>query len=86
MQRICPRERAGLSMLAASTAPDRPTGAEEHVQLVDEDDDVAVLDDLGDDALQALLEVAAVLRAGDHPGQVELRPGARRAARPGRPC
>jgi hypothetical protein len=35
------------------------------VQLVDEKDDVAALGDLLHHLLQALLELAAVLRAGD---------------------
>ena len=45
--------------------------ADEVVELVDEQDDVAALGDLLHDLLQALLELAAVLRAGDERGQVE---------------
>ena len=46
-------------------------GADEVVQLVDEQDDVAALGDLLHHLLQALLELAAVLRAGDERRQVE---------------
>ena len=49
-------------------------GARTHegVDLVDERDDLAVrLLDLLEDRLEALLELAAVLRAGDHRGQVQ---------------
>src|SRR5207245_2768267 len=49
----------------------RRTGADEVMQLVDEEDDVAALHDLLHDLLQALLELAAVLRAGDERGEVE---------------
>src|SRR5579883_2085248 len=42
------------------------------MQLVDEDDDLASsLLDLFQDRLQALLELAAILRAGDHRPEVE---------------
>ena len=41
------------------------------MELVDEQDDVAALGDLLHHLLQALLELAAVLRAGDERGQVE---------------
>ena len=48
-------------------------GADDRVQLVDERDDLAVgaALDLLQDGLEPLLELAAVLRAGDHRGQVE---------------
>ena len=46
-------------------------GADEVVQLVDEQDDVAALGDLLHHLLQALLELAAVLRAGDEGREVE---------------
>ncbi len=45
--------------------------ADEVVELVDEQDDVAALGDLLHHLLQALLELAAVLGAGDQGGQVE---------------
>ena len=45
--------------------------ADEVVELVDEQDDVAALGDLLHHLLQALLELAAVLRARDQRGQVE---------------
>src|SRR5215210_2629857 len=46
-------------------------GADEVVELVDEQDDVAALGDLLHHLLEALLELAAVLRAGHERGQVE---------------
>ncbi len=46
------------------------TGADEVVELVDEENDVAALHDLLHDLLQALLELPAVLRAGDERGEV----------------
>ena len=47
-------------------------GADDRVQLVDEQDDLAVgLLDLLEDGLQALLELAAVLGAGDQRADVE---------------
>ncbi len=46
-------------------------GADQVVELVDEEDDVAALGDLFHHLLEALLELAAVLRAGDQGGQVE---------------
>ena len=45
--------------------------ADEIVQLVDEQDDVAALGDLLHHLLQALLELTAVLRAGDERREVE---------------
>ena len=48
------------------------TGADDRVQLVDERDDLAVaVDDLLEDGLHAVLELAAVLRARDHRADVE---------------
>jgi hypothetical protein len=47
------------------------TGTDERVQLVDEQDDVAAGADLLQHLLQALLEVAAVARAGDERAEVE---------------
>ena len=49
----------------------RGTRADEVVELVDEQDDVAALGDLLHHLLEALLELAAVLRAGDQGRQVE---------------
>ena len=47
-------------------------GADERVELVDEEDDRALrLLDLLEDGLQPVLELAAVLRAGDHRAEVE---------------
>jgi hypothetical protein len=48
-------------------------GADDRVQLVDEDDQLALgLLDLAEDGLQPLLELAAVLRAGEEGADVEL--------------
>ena len=46
-------------------------GPDQRVDLVDEDDDVRVLVQLADDSLESLLELAAVLRAGDDQREVE---------------
>ncbi len=46
-------------------------GADEVVELVDEENDVAALGDLLHHLLQALLELTAVLRPGDERGEVE---------------
>ena len=47
-------------------------GADDRVQLVDEEDDLALRAlDLGQDGLQPLLELAAVLRAGEQRADVE---------------
>jgi hypothetical protein len=46
-------------------------GADDGVQFVDEDDDVALVLDLVDDGLQAFLELATVLGAGDDGGHVK---------------
>src|SRR3954447_13331482 len=48
------------------------SGADDRVELVDEDDHLAGgLLDLLEDGLEALLELAAVLRSGDHAAEVE---------------
>ena len=50
----------------------RRAGADHGVQLVDEEDDLALrVGDLLEDGLQALLELAAVFRAGDERAHVE---------------
>ena len=47
-------------------------GADDRVQLVDEEDDLALrVDDLLEHGLQPLLELAAILRAGDERAHVE---------------
>ncbi len=46
-------------------------GADERVQLIDEEDDVVRVPELLDDLLEALLELAAVLGAGDERADVE---------------
>ena len=76
------RGRADAAQLAARQGRlqhvggvDRPVdaaGADQHVQLVDKEDDLAVGRlDLGEDRFQPLLEFAAELGAGQHLGQVE---------------
>ena len=64
MQCSSPRARAGFSMLPASIEPFRLARADDGVQLVDEQDDLAFLfRKIVQHALQALLEFAAELRA-----------------------
>ena len=65
---------AGQGRLEHVGGVDRPfgaAGADERVQLVDEQDRVLGPADLVHDRLDALFELAAVLRAGDHHRQVE---------------
>ena len=65
---------AGERRLEDRGRVDRALGrarADEVMELVDEQDDVAPLHDLLHDLLQALLELAAVLRAGDERREVE---------------
>src|ERR687894_519370 len=65
---------AGERRLQDRRGVDRALGgtcADEVVELVDEQDDVAALGDLLHHLLQALLELAAVLRTGDQGGQIQ---------------
>ena len=65
---------AGQGRLEDVGGVDRPlgtAGADEGVQLVDEQDRVLGAADLVHDGLDPLLELAAVLGAGDHHGEVE---------------
>ena len=67
-----PRASAGLMMLRRVDRAFGRAGADQRVQLVDEQDDLAGrAADLVHHALHALFELAAVLRAGDQAGQVE---------------
>ena len=59
MSHSSPRASIGLSIDAASIAPSAAR-ADQRVDLVDEQDDVAPGADLLEDLLQALLEVTAV--------------------------
>jgi hypothetical protein len=70
MHWISPRASAGLSTLRVDRALGA-AGADQRVQLVDEQDDVLRAAHLVHDRLDALLELAAVLRARDHHRQVE---------------
>ena len=49
------------------------TGSNQRVQLIDEQDDVAVAGDLVHDRLEALFELAPVLGPGDHGGHVQCK-------------
>src|SRR5262249_45056314 len=51
--------------------PFRRAGADQRVQLVDEDDDVRVVGQLFHDRLEALFELTAILRPGDDQRDVE---------------
>ena len=67
-----PRASIGLSMFDASIEPFGRARADHRVQLVDEQDDLAVgVGDLLEHGLEALLELAAELRAGDQRAHVE---------------
>ena len=67
-----PRASIGFSMFEASIAPFGRAGADDGVQLVDEQDDLAGgVGDFLEHGLQPLLELAAVLRAGDERAHVE---------------
>jgi hypothetical protein len=71
MHWISPRDSAGFSTLLASIAPFGAAGTDQRVQLVDEQDHVLGAAHLGHHGLDALLELAAVLGAGDHHREVE---------------
>ena len=66
-----PRARAGLRTFEASIAPLGPAGADEGVQFVNEEDRVLGTTDLVHHRLDPLLELAAILGAGDHHGQIQ---------------
>ena len=68
---LAARER-GLEHVGGVHRALRSPGADDRVHLVDEEDQlVGGTADLVDHGLQPFLELAAVLRAGDHPGEVE---------------
>ena len=72
MVRSSPRASAGLSRLEASMAPSAAPAPDQGVQLVHEQDDLAVGgDDLVDHRLEPLLELAAELGARHQRAQVE---------------
>ena len=67
-----PRASIGLSMLRGVHRAFGRAGADDGVQLVDEEDDLPLgVGDFLQDRLQPLLELAAVLRAGDERAHVE---------------
>ena len=71
-QRIWPRARAGLSRLAASIAPSAPPAPTSvWISSMNRITAPSSRDDLVDDRLQPLLELAPELRAGQHRRQVE---------------
>ena len=67
-----PRASAGLSMLEASIDALGLAGTDQRVQLVDEQDDVALaVLHLLQQRLQPLLELAAILGTGDQGAEIE---------------
>ena len=67
-----PRASIGFSMFDASIEPSDGAGADDRVELVDEQDDLPLgVENLLEDGLQALFELAAVLGAGDQRAHVE---------------
>ena len=66
-----PAGQGGLHDVRRVQAPLGGTRAHDGVQLVDEEDHIPSLADLGEGVLQALLKFAAVLAARDHRAQVE---------------
>ena len=67
-----PRASIGFSMFEASIEPSDAPGADHGVELVDEEHDLAFgVDDLLEHGLQPILELAAVLRAGNQRAHVE---------------
>ena len=66
-----PRRQRGLEDVGGVDRALGAAGADERVELVDEEDHVLDAAHLGHDGLDALLELAAVLRPGDHHGEVE---------------
>ena len=72
MQRSLPDGERRLQQVAGIHRPARRrAGADERVDLVDEEDRVLLLVERVEDLLDALLEVAAVARAGDERAHVE---------------
>ena len=68
----CPLASAGLSRLdASSVPPDAAAGADQRMDLVDEQDRVRVVLQLLQHGFQPLLEIAAVLGAGQQCAHVE---------------
>ena len=72
MARRSPRASGGLSMLRGVHGALGGSCADQRVQLVDEEDDLAVrVLDLLEQGLEAVFELAAILGSGEHDGQVE---------------
>src|SRR5262249_2651157 len=63
--------QGGLEDVGGVDRAFRAAGADEGVQLVDKEDGVLGPADFVHDGLDALLELAAILGAGDHHGQVQ---------------
>ena len=66
-----PRRERGLDDVGRVHRAFGRTGADDGVQLVDEEDDVLGLADFLHHGLDPLLELAAVFRARDHEGEIE---------------
>ena len=67
-----PARKGGLEQVGGVHGPFGRAGADERVQLVDEKDDLALaVDDLLEDRLEALLELAAELRPGNQAPEVQ---------------
>ena len=72
MARNSPRASAGFSMFEASIAPSAAPGADQRVQLVDEENDLALrVFDFLEHGLQPVFKFAAIFRARQHRSQVE---------------
>ena len=71
MHCISPRLSAGLMMLRGVHRAFGGTGADDGVQLVDEQNDVLGAADFVHDRLDAFFELAAIFGAGDHQREVE---------------
>ena len=63
--------QSGLEQIGGVHSPRCAAGAHQRVDLVDEDDDLGMLLELGGDALEALLKLSAIFRAGHNGGDVE---------------
>ena len=63
--------QGGLEDVGGIQRPLRAAGPDQGVQLIDKENDILVRRHLFDDALDPLLELAAVLGARDHAGQVQ---------------
>ena len=63
--------QGGLEDVGSVHRAGRATGADDGVDLIDEEDDVGILGEFVEHGLDALLELSAIFRAGHHAGHVE---------------